>query len=144
MRSRLTLAAVALVLVVAAGPVIANPPGVPPTAKPFEVIEDRKISIDLGTPTAHGWYVLIWGSYKVGDQEFLANGAAKEGAFNPGAGCVYIAWEGGGQCFFLSESQGNRGHEFIKSIHGGPPITLGLIPPAGAHGTFYYRVDNAP
>ena len=66
MRSRLTLAAVALVLVVAAGPVIANPPGVPPTAKPFEVIEDRKISIDLGTPTAHGWYVLIWGSYKVG------------------------------------------------------------------------------
>jgi len=118
MRSRLTLAAVALVLVVAAGPVIANPPGVPPTAKPFEVIEDRKISIDLGTPTAHGWYVLIWGSYKVGDQEFLANGAAKEGAFNPGAGCVYIAWEGGGQCFFPSESQGNRAHEFLKSIHG--------------------------
>jgi hypothetical protein len=32
----------------------------------------------------------------------------------------------------------------IKPISGGPPITLGLIPPAGAHGAFYYRVDNAP
>jgi hypothetical protein len=108
------------------------------------VIEGKTISIDLGTPTAHGWYVLIWGSYKVGDQEFLANGAAKEGEFNPQAGCVYIAWEGGGQCFFPSESQGNRAHEFLKSIHGGPPITLGFNPPAGAHGAFYFRVDNAP
>jgi hypothetical protein len=67
-----------------------------------------------------------------------------EGEFNPGAGCVYIAWEGGGQCFFPSENQGNKAHEFLKSIHGGPPITLGLIAPAGAHGAFYYRVDNAP
>jgi hypothetical protein len=73
-----------------------------------------------------------------------AEGAAKEGEFNPGSGCVYIAWEGGGQCFFPSENQGNRGHEFLKSIHGGPPITLGFIPPAGAQGAFYYRVDNAP
>jgi hypothetical protein len=144
MRSKVVVAAVALALVLAANRVIANPAGVPPTAKPVDVNEGEKISIELGTPTAHGWYVLIWGSYKVGDQEFLANGAAKEGEFNPGAGCVYIAWEGGGQCFFPSESQSNRGHEFIKSIHGGPPITLGLVPPAGAHGAFYYRVDNAP
>jgi len=140
MRSKFAVAAVALALVVAASRVIANPVGVPPTAKPFDVIEDKKISIELGTPTAHGWLVLIWGSYKVGDQEFLANGAAKEGEFNPGAG----AWEGGGQCFFPSENQGNKAHEFLKSIHGGPPITLGLIPPAGAHGAVYYRVDNAP
>jgi hypothetical protein len=62
----------------------------------------------------------------------------------PGTGCVYIAWEGGGQCFFPSENHGNWAHEFLKSIHGGPPITLGLIPPAGAKGAFYYRVDNAP
>ena len=144
MRSRFAVAAVALALVVAASRVIANPVGIPPTAKPFDVIEGKTISIELGTPTAHGWYVLIWGSYKVGDQEFLANGAAKEGEFNPGSGCVYIAWEGGGQCFFPSENQGNRAHEFLKSIHGGPPITLGFIPPAGAHGAFYYRVDNAP
>ena len=88
--------------------------------------------------------MLIWGGYKVGDQEFLANGAAKEGEFNPGAGCVYIAWEGGGQCFFPSENQGNRAHEFLKSIHAGPPITPGFIPPPGAHCAFYYRVDNAP
>jgi hypothetical protein len=144
MRSKFAVAAVALALVAAASLVIANPVGVPPTAKPFDVIEGKTISIDLGTPTAHGWYVLVWGSYKVGDQEFLANGAAKEGEFNPGAGCVYIAWEGGGQCFVPSENQGNRAHEFLKSIHGGPPITLGLIPAAGAHGAFYYRVDNAP
>ena len=144
MRREFNVSAAALALVVVATQVIANPLGVPPTAKPIDVAEGKKISIELGTPTAHGWYVLIWGSYKVGDQEFLANGAAKEGEFNPGAGCVYIAWEGGGQCFFLSESQGNRGHEFIKSIHGWPPITLGLVPPAGAHGAFYSRVDNAP
>jgi hypothetical protein len=144
MRSKFTVAAFALASVVAASRVIANPIGVPPTAKPFEVTEGNKISIELGTPTAHGWYVLIWGSYRVGDQEFLANGAAKEGEFNPGAGCVYIAWEGGGQCFVPSENQGNKAHEFLKAIHGGPPITLGLIPPAGAHGAFYYRVDNAP
>ncbi len=144
MRSNLVVTAVALASVVAADRVAANPVRVPPTAEPFDVIEGEKISIDLGTPTAHGWHVLIWGSYKVGDQEFLAKGAAKEGEFNPGAGCVYIAWEGGGQCFFPSESQGARAHELLKSIHGGPPITLGLIPPAGAHGAFYYRVDNAP
>jgi hypothetical protein len=144
MRSMFAVAAVALALVAAASRVIANPVGVPPTAKLLDVIEGKTISIDLGTPTAHGWYVLIWGSYKVGDQEFLANGAAKEGEFNPQAGCVYIAWEGGGQCFFPSESQGNRAHEFLKSIHGGPPITLGFNPPAGAHGAFYFRVDNAP
>ena len=87
--------------------------------------------------------MLIWG-LQGGDQEFLANGAAKEGEFNPNSGCVYIAWEGGGQCFFPSENQGNRAHEFLKSIHGGPPITLGFIPPAGAQGELYYRVDNAP
>jgi hypothetical protein len=144
MRSKFAAAALALALAVVGSRVFANPLGVPPTAKPFDVIEGKKISIELGTPTAHGWYVLIWGSYKVGDQEFLANGAAKEGEFNPSAGCVYIAWEGGGQCFFPSENQGNNAHEFLKSIHGGPPITLGLIPPAGAHGAFYYRVDNAP
>ncbi len=144
MGSKFAVAAVTLALVVAASRVIANPLGIPPTSKPFEVIEGKEISIALGTPTAHGWWVLIWGSYKVGDQEFLASGAAKEGEFAPGAGCVYVAWEGGGQCFFPSENQGNRAHEFLKSIHGGPPISLGLIPPAGAQGTFYYRVDNAP
>ncbi len=96
MRSKFAVAAVALALIVLAGRVIANPAGVPPTAKPLDVIEGKKISIELGTPTAHGWYVLIWGSYKVGDQEFLANGAAKEGEFNSNSGCVYIAWEGGG------------------------------------------------
>ena len=83
MRSTFAVAAVALALVAAASRVIANPLGVPPTAKPLDVIEGKTISIELGTPTAHGWYVLIWGSYKVGDQEFLANGAAKEGEFNP-------------------------------------------------------------
>jgi hypothetical protein len=93
-------------------------------------------SIELGTPTAHGWYALISGSYKVGDQEFLANGVAKEGEFHLSAGCVYIAWESGGRCFFPSENQDNKAHEFLKSIHGGRPITLGLIPPAGAHGAF--------
>ena len=144
MRSKIDAAAVALALVTTASRVTANPVGVPPTAKPFDVIEGQKIGIELGTPTAHGWNVLVWGSYKVGDQEFMANGAAKEGEFNPGAGCVYIAWDGGGQCFFPSENQGNRGHEFLKSIRGEPPITLSLIPPSGAHGTFYYRVDNAP
>ena len=91
MGSKFAVATVALALVVAASRAAANPVGVPPTAKPIEVTEGNKISIELGTPTAHGWYVLIWGSYKVGDQEFLANGAAKEGEFNPGAGCVYIA-----------------------------------------------------
>ena len=91
-----------------AGGANANPVGVPPTAKLIDVVEGQSIDIELGTPTAHGWYVLVWGGYKVGDQEFLANGAAKEGEFNPGAGCVYIAWEGGGQCFFPSENQGAR------------------------------------
>jgi hypothetical protein len=109
MRSRCAIAALALALLMAAGGVIANPLGIPPTAKPFDVVEGKTISVDLGTPTAHGWYVLVWGGYKVGDQEFLANGSAKEGEFNPGAGCVYIAWKGGGQCFFPSENQGNRG-----------------------------------
>lgn len=144
MRSKFPVAAVALAVVAVTSRVIANPLGVPPTAKPFDVAEGKTINIELGTPTAHGWYVLIWGSYKVGDQEFLANGAAKEGEFNPGSGCVYIAWNGGGQCFFPSENQGNRTHEFLKPIRGGPPITLGLNPPPGAHGIFYYRVDNAP
>ena len=78
----------------------------------------------------------------MGDQEFLANGAAKEGEFNPGAGCAYVAWEGGGQRFFPFENQGNKAHEFLKSIL--PPIMLGLIPPAGARGASYYRFDNAP
>jgi hypothetical protein len=73
MRSTFAVAAVALALVAAASRVIANPLGVPPTAKPLDVIEGKTISIELGTPTAHGWYVLVWGSYKVGDQEFLAN-----------------------------------------------------------------------
>ena len=123
------MAALALALVAAASQVVANPLGVPPTAKPFDVVEGEKISIELGTPSAHGWYVLVWGSYKVGDQEFLASGTAKEGEFNPGSGCVYIAWEGGGQCFLPSENQSNRTHEFLKSIHGGPSITLGFIPP---------------
>jgi hypothetical protein len=144
MRSKIAQAAGAVALAAAASRVIANPVGVPPTAKPFDVIEGKKINIELGTPTAHGWYVLIWGSYKVGDQEFLANGAANEGEFKPETGCVYVAWDGGGQCFFPSENQGNRAHEFLKAIHGGPPITLGLVPPAGARGVFYYRVDNAP
>jgi hypothetical protein len=144
MRTQFAVATVALAFAAAASQAIANPLGVPPTAKPIDVIEGKNISIELGTPTAHGWYVLVWGSYKVGDQEFLANGAAKEGEFNPASGCVYIAWEGGGQCFFPPENQGNRAHEFLKSIHGGPPITLGLVPPAGAQGEFYYRVDNAP
>ena len=91
MRSKFAASAVVLALIVAASRVHANPVGVPPTAKPFDVVEGKKVSIELGTPTAHGWYVLIWGGYKVGDQEFLANGAAKEGEFNPGLGCVYIS-----------------------------------------------------
>jgi hypothetical protein len=144
MRSRYAVAASALASVMAASGVIANPLGIPPTAKPFDVVDGKTISIELGKPTAHGWYVLVWGGYKVGDREFLANGSAKEGEFNPGAGCVYIAWEGGGQCFFPSENQGNKAHEFLKPIRGGPPITLGFLPPAGAHDVFYYRVDNAP
>ena len=144
MRSRIAPAAIAFELAAVANPAAANPLGVPPTAKPIEVIEGKTVSIPLGTPTAHGWYVLVWGSYKAGDQEFLANGRAKEGQFDPSAGCVYIAWEGGGQCFFPSENQGNRAHEFIKPVRGGPPITLGFSPPAGAQGAFYYRVDNAP
>ena len=68
MRSKVVVAAVALALVLAANRAIANPVGVPPTAKPVDVNEGEKVSIELGTPTAHGWYVLIWGSYKVGDQ----------------------------------------------------------------------------
>jgi hypothetical protein len=79
MRSKFAGAALALALVAAASGAIANPVGIPPTAKPFDVIEGKTISIELGTPTAHGWDVLIWGSYKMGDKEFLANGAAKEG-----------------------------------------------------------------
>ena len=59
MRSKIDAAAVALVLVAAASGVSANPVGVPPTAKPFEVIEGQKIGIALGTPTTHGWNVLI-------------------------------------------------------------------------------------
>ncbi len=141
---KFAVAVVAMASIVAASGVVANPLGAPPTAKPFEMIEGKPISIALGTPTAHGWYVPVWGSYKVGDKEFLANGAAKEGEFDAGSGCVSVAWQGGGQCFFPSENQGNKAHEFLKSIHGGPPITLGLIPPAGAQGEFYYRVDNAP
>ncbi len=144
MRTKFAVATVALAFAFAASQAIANPLGVPPTAKPIDVIEGKNISIELGTPTAHGWYVLVWSGYKVGDQEFVAQGAAKEGEFNPASGCVYVAWEGGGLCFVPSENQGNRTHEFLKSIHGGPPITLGLIPPAGAQGEFYYRVDNAP
>src|SRR5208282_5454288 len=62
MRSKFAVAPVALALVVAASRVIANPLGVPPTAKPFDVIEGKTISIELGTPTEHGWYVLIWRS----------------------------------------------------------------------------------
>ena len=116
---------------------IANPVGVPPTVKPFDVIEGKKLSLELGMPTAHGWYVLVWGSCKVEDQEFLANGAAKEGEFNPGAGCIYIAREGGGQCFFPSENQGDRAHEFLKSIQAGRRSRW-------AGWRFYYRVDNAP
>ena len=127
-----------------AGGANANPVGVPPTAKLIDVVEGQSIDIELGTPTAHGWYVLVWGGYKAGDQEFLANGAAKEGELNPGARCVYIAWEGGRQCFFPSENQGARAHEFLKPVRGGPPIRLGFVPPPGAHGAFYYRVDNAP
>jgi hypothetical protein len=144
MRSEFAVAAVALALVAGASPVAANPAGVPSTAKPFDVNEGEKVSIELGTPSAHGWYVKVWGSYKVGDQEFLANGAATDGGFKPNAGCVYIAWEGGGQCFLPAESLGNAGHEFLKSVHVGAPITLGLVPPAGAHGAFYYRIENAP
>ena len=55
MRGEFSAAAATLALVVAAGRVIANPVGVPPTAKPFDVIEGKTISIALGTPTAHGW-----------------------------------------------------------------------------------------
>src|SRR5271165_146408 len=119
MRSKFAVAALALALVAAASGVIANPVGVPPTAKPIDVIEGKTISIELGTPTAHGWYVLIWGGYKVGDQEFLANGAAREGEFNPGAGCVYIAWEGGGQCFFPSENQATGRMSFSSPFMAG-------------------------
>ncbi len=140
MRSKFAVAAVALALVVAASRVIANPVGVPPTAKPFDVIEDKKISIELGTPTAHGWLVLIWGSYKVGRSGVPGEWRRQGGRVQPW--CRRLG--GRGQCFFPSENQGNKAHEFLKSIHGGPPITLGLIPPAGAHGAVYYRVDNAP
>ena len=54
MRRTFAAAAVALAFV-AASRVIANPLGVPPTAKPIEAIEGKTISIELGTPTAHGW-----------------------------------------------------------------------------------------
>ena len=50
MRSNFVVSAVALASVVAATRVIANPVGVPPTARPFDVIEGEKISIELGTP----------------------------------------------------------------------------------------------
>ncbi len=62
MRNTFAVAALVLSLVAAESRVIANPLGVPPTAKPMDVIEGKTISIELGTPTAHGWYVLIWGS----------------------------------------------------------------------------------
>ena len=62
--------------------------------------EGKTISIELGTPTTHGWYVLIWGGYKVGDQEFLADGSAKEGEFNPQAG-LRVRRLGGRRAVFL-------------------------------------------
>ena len=52
MRRKVAAAAVALALVVAASRLIANPVGVPPTAKPLDVVEGKTISIELGTPTA--------------------------------------------------------------------------------------------
>ena len=55
MRSKFAVAALVLGIVAAASRVIANPVGVPPTAKPFDVVEGKTISIELGTPTAHGW-----------------------------------------------------------------------------------------
>ena len=55
MRSKFAVAALALALALAASRVIANPLGVPPTAKPIDVVEGKTISIELGTPTAHGW-----------------------------------------------------------------------------------------
>ena len=63
MRSKIALAAGVLALAAAGSRLVANPVGVPPTAKPFDVIEGKKVAIELGTPTAHGWYVLVWGSY---------------------------------------------------------------------------------
>ena len=46
--------------------------------------------------------------------------------------------------FSSLREQGNRVSEFLKSIDGGPPITLSLNPPAVAHDAFLLRVDNAP
>jgi hypothetical protein len=57
-RRTFVLAAAALALAAAGSRTIANPLGVPPTAKPFDVVEGKTISIALGTPTAHSWCVL--------------------------------------------------------------------------------------
>jgi hypothetical protein len=83
------------------------------------VIEGKTISIAPGTPTARGWHLLILGRHKVGDQEFLANDAAKEGEFDPGSGRAYIAWQGGGRCFFPSENQGDKGMSFSSRFTAG-------------------------
>ena len=144
MRKPCLIIGAALTLATSAGQGSANPVGVPPNAKEVAVNEGQPVRIDLGSPQTHGWYVKIWGSYKVGDQEYLANGTAKEGVFDPKSGCVYVMSADGGQCFYPSEDQGNKSHEFLKSVHGAGPFTLMLDPPAGAHGAFYYRLENAP
>ena len=144
MRKRSFVAAAAMALLLAAPQAGANPPGVPPNAIMVAVEDGKPVKVDLGSPQTHGMYVKVWGSYKVGDKEVLASGDAQEGVNDPKTGCLYIASSEGGQCFYPSENQGNKSHEFIKSVHGAGPFTLTIEPPAGAQGAFYYRLENAP
>jgi hypothetical protein len=144
MRTPFLLMSTAAVLLALAGHAGANPPGVPPNATEIAVDEGKPVHIDLGSPQQHGWYVKIWGSYKVGDADVMASGNAKEGENDPKSGCVYVVSPQGGVCFYPSENQGNKSHEFLKSVHGTGPFALTIDPPAGAHGALYYRLENAP
>lgn len=144
MRTSALVVAAGLALGLAAGRVSANPVGVPPNAIAVPVEDGHEVRIDLGSPQTHGWYVKVWGSYKVGDTEYKANGSAKDGVNDPKSGCVFITSTDGGACFYPSEDQGNKSHEFLKSVHGAGPFTLVIEPPAGAQGAFYYRLENAP
>lgn len=144
MRALALVAIAALTTAFAAGQGHANPVGVPPNAIPVPVEDGHEVRIELGSPQTHGWYVKVWGSYKVGNTEYKANGSAKDGVNDPKSGCVFITSAGGGVCFYPSEDQGNKSHEFLKSVHGVGPFTLVLQPPPGARGAFYYRLENAP
>lgn len=143
MRKRILLFAAALPLILAAAPGQANPPGVPPDAKPISVDEGTPVKIDLGTPPPHGWWVKVWGSYKIGDTDFYATGKATDGVNDPATGCVFLTLPDGGQCYYPAELVAKYGREYLKSAHGSAPVMLTIQPLAGAHGTLYYRVDFA-